>query len=133
MTKVFAKDAPPIIREMFELFQRAREIVESEGFDGDPFPRALGELIVKHHFADMAKAPRGTKGFDFIDGAGRRVQLKAWYSAKRTHDKIDLAHCDRFIRIQLHDDGWTVMADFLTAPIGTAGVFNIGKTFPQTA
>jgi hypothetical protein len=75
----------------------------------------MGEAIVAAMHPDWKRAPRGTTGYDFIDTEGRRVQVKTWGSkARRTFDDIRQS-ADRVVVIKLHDAGWDVLCDRLTA------------------
>jgi len=121
MAKVQSRDAHPKVREAFRIFTAAKRL-DSEHFTAGPFVGWLGEQIVEHEFPGMRRAPAGNAGFDFIDRAKRRVQVKAWGTDKRSHDKLrDLSRVDRFIRLRIYDDGYEVTADILTAPHGTYG------------
>jgi hypothetical protein len=124
-----AKNAHPAVRKIFGYFRATRRLLADGRYHANPYVMTLAELIVEQHFPGMKRAPVGTAGYDFIDAEGRRVQVKGWGSKNRGFDNIrDASKVDRFIRIFVHDDGWTVLADFLTAPFGTQGPLVAYKT-----
>jgi hypothetical protein len=133
MTTRYAANAIPRLRGAFALHRRVSKLLDNRRFDGG-FIGVLAELVVENHFPGMVKARNGTAGYDFIDADGRRVQVKGWGSANRTHDKIaDLDKIDRFIRIVIFDDGYEIAVDMLTAPYGTVGglvVYKDGRARP---
>jgi hypothetical protein len=82
---------------------------------------AIGEAIIEVEHPDWRRARDGTRGYDFIDGQERRVQIKTHgQRVRRGFDDVRPADIDRVILVQLLEDDWQIICDRLTAPMFNA-------------
>jgi hypothetical protein len=75
---------------------------------------AFGEAIVETKHPDWQRAPPGTRGYDFIDTQGRRVQVKTWGTLRRTNNRVRYGEFDRLIIVQLRPENFAILNDCRT-------------------
>ena len=92
----------------------------------------VGEAIVAALNPTWRRMPPLMAGYDFIDDAGLRVQVKTWASDRRTHDWVQ-TDADRFIRVVLREGDFAITDDILLTPAMFVGAALGDRGLPSIA